>query len=90
MNLKLLTKAYFSTHALANNTENNIIRYMPILNMLEEIHFKLLSRMREWKDQILASDSLVCPRIKKRLDVLVTESREWTTSWDEMKKFQGI
>lgn len=55
---------------------------------MQEIHFKLLTRMREMRDKMRASDNLVCPRIKKRLDVLVTESREWTASWDGMKKFQ--
>lgn len=44
--------------------------------------------MRQKKDEMLASDMLVFPRIKKRIDVLVTESRQWTTSWDEMKRFQ--
>lgn len=37
---------------------------------------------------MMGTDLLVCPRIKKKLDVLVTESRQWTASWDGMKSFQ--
>ena len=63
-------------------------RYMPLITMMQEIHFKLLTRMRVRRDEMLSSDQLVCPRIKKRLDVLVTESRQWTASWDGMRRFQ--
>ncbi|KAL8123876.1 hypothetical protein AgCh_011756 [Apium graveolens] len=44
--------------------------------------------MRVRRDDMLGSDNLVYPRIKKRLDVLVTESRQWTAAWDGMKKIQ--
>lgn len=53
---------------------------MPILNMIQEIHFKLLTRMGVNRDGMRNSEMMVCPRIKKRLDVLVTESRKWTAS----------
>lgn len=55
--------------------------------MMQEIHFKLLTRMRINRDGMRNSDHLVCPRIKKRLDVLVNESRQWTASWDGLKRF---
>ena len=55
--------------------------------MMQEIHFKLLTRMRANRDGMKNSDNMVCPRIKKRLDKLVTESRQWTASWDGMKRF---
>lgn len=60
---------------------------MPILTMMQEIHFKLMTRMRIKRDEMRNSEHMVCPRIKKRLDSLVTESRQWTASWDGMKLF---
>lgn len=43
--------------------------------------------MRQKKEEMLKSEHLICPRIKKRLDLLVTESRKWSASWDGDKKF---
>ncbi|XP_017257144.1 uncharacterized protein LOC108226663 isoform X2 [Daucus carota subsp. sativus] len=62
-------------------------KYMPLLTMMQEIHFKLMTRMRQKRDEMLKTDYLICPRIKKRLDLLITESRNWTASWDGQKLF---
>ncbi|XP_074324264.1 uncharacterized protein LOC141661180 [Apium graveolens] len=98
LDAKFWSKAFFATHSLADNIENNMSesfnawiineRYMPLLTMMQEIHFKILTRMRVRRDDMLWSDNLVCPRIKKRLDVLVNESKQWIAAWDGMKKFQ--
>ncbi|WOH06484.1 hypothetical protein DCAR_0625912 [Daucus carota subsp. sativus] len=46
-----------------------------------------MTRMRQKRDEMLKTDYLICPRIKKRLDLLITESRNWTASWDGQKLF---
>ena len=61
---------------------------MPLLTMLQEIQFKLMTRMRQKRDDMLASDLQICPKIKKYLDVLITESRKWNAAWDGERKFQ--
>lgn len=60
---------------------------MPLLTMMQEIHFKLMVRMRQCRDDMLKTDNILCPNIKKKLDYLVTESRKWTAGWDGEKKF---
>ncbi|XP_063949919.1 uncharacterized protein LOC135152758 [Daucus carota subsp. sativus] len=91
-------KAFFATHSKVDNTDNNMSerfnswiineRYMPLLTMLQEIQFKLMTRMRQKRDDMLASDLQICPKIKKYLDVLITESRKWNAAWDGERKFQ--
>ena len=56
--------------------------------MFQEIHVKLLTRIRTIRDSIQNSDMVVCPRIRTELDLLVTESRNWTASWDGNRRFQ--
>ncbi|XP_074356516.1 uncharacterized protein LOC141696247 [Apium graveolens] len=85
---KLWSKASFFTHSKDDNVENNMSecfnawiineRYMPLVIMLQEIHFNLMTRMREKRDEVQKNEALICPRIKKRLYLLVTESRNWT------------
>lgn len=55
--------------------------------MLQEIHFKIMIRMREMKANMLSSDVEICPKIKKKLDAAVTESRSWRASWDGERTF---
>lgn len=57
-------------------------RYMSLLNMIQDIHFKLLTRIRVNRDAMIRYDSPLCPKIKKKLDVLVTKSRDWRASWN--------
>ncbi|XP_074327771.1 uncharacterized protein LOC141665686 [Apium graveolens] len=81
-------KSHFQTHSLVDNTDNNMSesfnswiineRFMPLLTMLQEIHFKLLTRIRRRRDEMLNSDLILCPKIKKTLDL----------SWDGDRKFQ--
>nr|XP_017223024.1 PREDICTED: uncharacterized protein LOC108199627 [Daucus carota subsp. sativus] len=94
---KMWSKAFISTHSNADNVENNLSecfnawivneRYLPLLNMLQEIHFKLMNRIRDKRDEMLSSQNQVCPRIKKRLDKNVTLSREWRAAWDGQSKY---
>lgn len=57
-------------------------RYMPLLTMLQEIHFKLMSRIRSKREEMLGTDCVICPRIKKKLDLAVKGSRRWSVAWD--------
>ncbi|XP_074374630.1 uncharacterized protein LOC141715044 [Apium graveolens] len=91
-------RSYFATHSLVDNTDNNMSesfnnwiineRFMPLLTMLQEIHYKLMTRMTTRRDEMLNTNLQICPRIKKKLDFLVTESRKWSAAWDGAKKFQ--
>ncbi|XP_074336565.1 uncharacterized protein LOC141673723 [Apium graveolens] len=63
-------------------------KFMPLLTMLQEIHYKLMTRMTTRRDEMLNTNLQICPRIKKKLDLLVTESRKWSAAWDGAKKFQ--
>ncbi|XP_074346458.1 uncharacterized protein LOC141685244 [Apium graveolens] len=91
-------KPFFSTHSLVDNTDNNMSksfnswiineRFMPLLTMLQEIHYKLMTRMRQKRDDMMKSDLHICPKIKKYLDILITDSRKWSAAWDGHKKFQ--
>ena len=51
------------------------------------MHFKLMSRIASKREEILQSEYILCPRIKKKLDWIITESRKWDATWDEAKKF---
>lgn len=62
-------------------------RYMPLLTMMRKIHFKLMTRIRVNRDAMLRNDSILCPRIEKKLDILVTESRNWRASWNGSIKY---
>ena len=55
--------------------------------MLQEIHYKLMVRIRENRESMEGSEFQICPRIKKKLDIAVTQSREWRASWDGMRTF---
>ncbi|KAK1381066.1 hypothetical protein POM88_027810 [Heracleum sosnowskyi] len=65
---KSWTKAHFQTHAYADNVENNMsacfnawiinARYMPLLTMLQELHFMIMSRIRAKREEMLASSFL--------------------------------
>lgn len=55
--------------------------------MLQDIHFKIMVRLREMRESMLASEADICPKIKKKLDIAVTESRSWKASWDGNRTF---
>ncbi|XP_074323468.1 uncharacterized protein LOC141660384 [Apium graveolens] len=98
INPKQWCRSHFATHSLVENTDNNMSesfnswiineRFMPLLTMLQEIHYKLMKRMTARRDDMLKTDLQLCPKIKKTLDLLITESRKWFADWDGEKKFQ--
>lgn len=97
LNPKLWSKSHFSTTSMADNVENNMSecfnawiineRYLPLLTMMQEIHHKLMLRIRQKRDEIMNNDYQVCPRIMKKVDQAVTASREWRVVWDGERKY---
>ncbi|KAL8098301.1 hypothetical protein AgCh_031170 [Apium graveolens] len=89
---KLWSKSHFSTTSMADNVENNLSkcfnawiineRYLPLLTMMQEIHHKLMLRIRQKREEILSNDNQVCPRIMKKVNQAVTASRDWRAFWD--------
>ena len=65
-------------------------RYLPLLTMMQEIHHKLMLRIRKKRDEILSNDYQVCPRIRKKVDQAVTDSRDWRAAWDGDRKYVVI
>ena len=63
-------------------------RYMPLLDMLQEIHFKLLKRVTEKRDEMMTKELQLCPKIKKILDERITQSRKWRAVWDGATRYQ--
>lgn len=62
-------------------------RFMPLLDMLQEIDFKLMNRIRENRERMLASEVQICPRIKTKLDHAIAQSRNWRATWDGLRTF---
>ncbi|XP_074376702.1 uncharacterized protein LOC141718220 [Apium graveolens] len=95
---KVWSKAYFETHCKIDSTENNIpecfnswilrSRYMPIINMLTEIHDMIMKKLHEKRDAMKPVDCIVLPRIKRILDDCVKESTECSVLWDGNTNFQ--
>lgn len=57
-------------------------RYLLVLTMMHEIHYKLMSRVREKREGMQASEMQVCPRSKKFLEIAIKSSGEWKASWN--------
>lgn len=55
--------------------------------MMQEIHFKLMQRIREKRDEMIVSDMHIYPRIKKQLDIYVKQSKEWRASWEGATRY---
>ncbi|XP_074341983.1 uncharacterized protein LOC141679382 [Apium graveolens] len=80
------SKAYFETHCKTDSTENNISecfnswilisRYMPIIDMLTEIHDMIMERLYEKRDAMKLVYFIVLPKIKRILDDCVKENAE--------------
>lgn len=93
---KVWSKAYFETHSKTDNTENNMSecfnswilksRFMPIIDMLTEIHDIIMERLHEKRDVMINMDCVVLPRVKTMLDDAVKESYECTILWGGRKK----
>ncbi|XP_074366455.1 uncharacterized protein LOC141707283 [Apium graveolens] len=94
---KSWSKAFFQNKCDADNVENNMSecfnswivneRYMPVLTMLQELHFKIMRRIRTNREAMQYADIVICPRIKGKLDISVKNSRKWHASWDGDKKY---
>lgn len=55
--------------------------------MVQEITYKLMARLNKKRSEMANSVDEICPRIKKRLDKCVTESRDWNATWDGQSKY---
>lgn len=64
-----------------------LLRFLPLLDMLQEIHFKIMNRIRINRESMEQSDLQICSRIKKKLDIAVTQSRDWRATWDGLRSF---
>ncbi|XP_074342344.1 uncharacterized protein LOC141679870 [Apium graveolens] len=94
---KSWSKAFFQNKCDADNVENNMSecfnswivneRYMPVLTMLQELHFKIMRRIRTNREAMQHAGIVICPRIKGNLDISVKNSRKWHASWDGDKKY---
>ncbi|XP_074336347.1 uncharacterized protein LOC141673496 [Apium graveolens] len=86
------SKAYFKTHSKTDSTENNIsecfnswilkARYMPLIDMLIEIHDMIMTRVHENRDRMARRDCLIVPKAKKNLDEAVKDGSAYSVLWD--------
>ncbi|XP_074344443.1 uncharacterized protein LOC141683571 [Apium graveolens] len=81
------SKAFFQKHSFADNVENNMSECSCLLTMIQDIHFKIMRRIRVNKEQMCSSDQVICPRIKAKLDAAVKLSRKWQATWDGESKY---
>ncbi|XP_074374395.1 uncharacterized protein LOC141714796 [Apium graveolens] len=85
---KSWTKAYISTTPKTDNVDNNILSHLihgylvRVLNMLQEIYFKLMRKVRLNQERMEASQHQICPVIRRKLDFEVRVSRDWQATWD--------
>lgn len=56
-----------------------------MLDMLEKLHFKLMTRIKEKKEKMLTLDCEICAVIKKKLDENMSASRDHRTIRDSKK-----
>lgn len=76
-------------HLYSNlNNLKKFKRYLHLLDMIQEIHFKLLRRVTEKRGEIRDSNWDICPKIKKILDANIMQSRKWRAVWDGESKYQ--
>lgn len=95
---KVWSKAFFGTHSKTDSTENNISecfnswilksRYMPLIDMLTDIHDLIMERLHKKRDAMINVDCIILPRAKKILDEAVKGSSECTVLWDGRQNFQ--
>ncbi|KAK1370413.1 hypothetical protein POM88_036505 [Heracleum sosnowskyi] len=86
------SKAYFGTHSNTDSTENNIsecfnswilkARYMPLIDMLLDIHDMIMTRLHQNRDIMARRNCVIVPRIKKILDEAIKESVGYMVLWD--------
>nr|XP_017221405.1 PREDICTED: uncharacterized protein LOC108198146 [Daucus carota subsp. sativus] len=91
------SKAYFSTHSMTDSTDNNMsecfnswilkTRYMPIIDMLVEIHDMLMIRLHQKRDWMANRDCIIVPKAKQMLDLAVKDSVGYKALWDEKESY---
>lgn len=65
-------------------------RFMPMLTMFQEIHFKLMRMVRRRREKMAARHSQITPKARERLDLSVKWSRKWQATWDGDKKYMVL
>lgn len=48
---------------------------MSVLTMIQEIAFKLMTKIKKKMKEMLSSDQILCPKIKKKLELYVTKAK---------------
>lgn len=94
----LWSKAHFQTHSKADNVENNMSetfnawiiksRWMASLDMLEDIRSKVMVRLNKKREEMLKCEAVICPRIRKKIDVQIENAAACEPLWAKDKKFQ--
>ncbi|XP_074377858.1 uncharacterized protein LOC141719381 [Apium graveolens] len=92
------SKAFFGTHCKIDSTENNISecfnswilksRFMPLIDMLTDIHDKIMERLHQKRDAMQNVDCIIFPRTRKILNDVVVASSECSVLWDGRHNFQ--
>ncbi|XP_074355322.1 uncharacterized protein LOC141694472 [Apium graveolens] len=72
----LYHKAMKLLQRVSKNAYDELSRYMPLLNMIQEIHFKIMRRIRINRDSMAYRDLPICPGIKYKLDAAINASRK--------------
>ncbi|XP_074352513.1 uncharacterized protein LOC141691646 [Apium graveolens] len=92
------SKAFFGTHCKTDSTENNISEcfnswilksiFMPLIDMLTDIHDKIIERLHQKRDVMQNVDCIILPRTQKILNDAVVASSECSVLWDGRHNFQ--
>ncbi|XP_074342661.1 uncharacterized protein LOC141680294 [Apium graveolens] len=62
--------------------------YMPLIDMLTDIHDMIMERLHKKRDIMKSVDCVVLPRIKNQLDISIKDSNECRVLWDGRENFQ--
>ncbi|KAK1382838.1 hypothetical protein POM88_020573 [Heracleum sosnowskyi] len=62
--------------------------YMPLIDMLTEIHDMIMKRLHKKRDSMKSIDCVVLPTIKKELDLAIRDSNDCRVLWDGRQNFQ--
>ncbi|KAK1383516.1 hypothetical protein POM88_021251 [Heracleum sosnowskyi] len=62
-------------------------RYMPLIDMLTEIHDMLMTRLHEKRDTMQQIDCVVVPSIRRKLEEAVEESTGYRVLWDGRENY---
>lgn len=86
------SKAFFKTHSKSDSLENNMsecfnswilkARYMPLIEMLTEIHDMIMTRLHEKRDWMKQYDCVIVPVMKRNIDEAIKKSLGYSSLWD--------